>query len=136
MKVMLIIVVLALAGCSSPPEPTPVEFGKVNEIVTPSLPYMADFHGVIPSETNGLGWTFSRTFLTREDFTTPEYYYALAHADRVIVYTSKADLWFQVRDGLKAQGARGVIEWVCQSAFLPEQIKITFIKTRQERKND
>ena len=136
MKVILIIVVLALAGCSSPPEPTPVEFDKSNEVVTPSLPYVADFHGVIPSETNYVGWTYNKTFSKREDFTTPEYYYALAHADRVTVYTSKAALWFQIRDGLKAQGARGVIEWVYQSAFLPEQVKITFIKTQREKKND
>ncbi len=136
MKVMLIIVVLVLAGCSSPPEPTPVEFGKVNEIVTPSLPYMADFHGVIPSETNGLGWTFKRTFSKREDFTTPEYYYALAHADRIVVFTSNAGLWFQIRDSLKEQGARGVVQWIYQSSFLSEQVKITFIKTQLEKKND
>lgn len=136
MKRIFIITILMLSGCSSPPEPTPVEFDKTDEAITPSLPYPADFHGIIPSETNGKGWWYSKTFLQREDFTTPEYYYALAHADRIIVFTDNAGSWFQFRDGLKRQGARGVIEWQYGKTLLPEQVKITFIKTQLERKND
>lgn len=136
MKRIFIITVLMLSGCSSPPEPTPVEFDKADEVITPSLPYLADFHGIIPSETNSKGWVYSKTFSQQEDFTTPEYYYALAHADRIVVFTDNAGNWFRFRDGLKRQGVRGVIEWQFGKTLLPEQVKITFIKTQLERKND
>lgn len=132
MKKIFIITAMMLSGCSSPPEPTPVEFDKANEVITPSLPYLADFHGIIPSETNGKGWEYSKTFSERQDFRTPEYYYALAHADRIVVLTNNAGSWFQFRDALKHQGARGVIEWRYGDTLLPEQVKITFIKTQLE----
>lgn len=136
MKRILLIAALMLSGCSSPPEPTPVEFDKTKEIIAPSLPYLHDFYGVIPSETDSKGWEYSKTFSKREDFRTPEFYYALAHADRIVVFTSNAGLWFQIRDSLKEQGARGVVQWIYQSSFLSEQVKITFIKTQLEKKND
>lgn len=133
MKKIFLIAGLMLSGCSSPPEPTPIEFDKAKEIITPSLPYLPDFYGVIPSKTNGKGWEYSKVFTHKEDFRTPEYYYAMAHADRIVVFTNDAGLWFQIRDSLKLQGARGVIQWVYQRSFLPEQVKITFIKTQMEK---
>ncbi|HCQ0549213.1 TPA: cag pathogenicity island Cag12 family protein, partial [Escherichia coli] len=60
----------------------------------------------------------------------------LAHADRIVVTTHDAGLWFRIRDLLKMEGATAVVEWRNEKSFLPEQGKIVFIKAQNEVKND
>ncbi|ECN4023782.1 cag pathogenicity island Cag12 family protein, partial [Salmonella enterica subsp. enterica serovar Typhimurium] len=84
MKKLVFLLISILAGCSSPPEPTPAQFEKANEVINPSLPYVPDFHGVIKSEVSGKGWVYEITSLSGVQARTPTFYYALAHADRVV----------------------------------------------------
>ncbi|EOS8600450.1 cag pathogenicity island Cag12 family protein [Escherichia coli] len=136
MKKLVFLLISILAGCSSPPVPTPAQFEKANEVINPSLPYVPDFHGVIKSEVSGKGWVYEITSLSGVQARTPTFYYALAHADRVVVTTHDAGLWFRIRDLLKMEGATAVVEWRNEKSFLPEQVKIVFIKAQNEVKND
>ncbi len=135
MKKLVFLLISILAGCSSPPEPTPVQFEKANEVINPSLPYVPDFHGVIKSDVSGKGWVYEITSLSGVQARTPTFYYALAHADRIVVTTHDAGLWFRIRDLLKMEGATAVVEWRNEKSFLPEQGKIVFIKAQNEVKN-
>ncbi|HGY7168169.1 TPA: cag pathogenicity island Cag12 family protein [Escherichia coli] len=136
MKKLVFLLISILAGCSSPPEPTPVQFEKANEVINPSLPYVPDFHGVIKSDVSGKGWVYEITSLSGVQARTPTFYYALAHADRIVVTTHDAGLWFRIRDLLKMEGATAVVEWRNEKSFLPEQVKIVFIKAQNKVKND
>ena len=105
-------------------------------MINPSLPYVPDFHGVIKSDVSGKGWVYEITSLSGVQARTPTFYYALAHADRIVVTTHDAGLWFRIRDLLKMEGATAVVEWRIEKSFLPEQVKIVFIKAQNEVKND
>lgn len=133
MKKLVLIVTLFLVGCSSPPKPTPVQFGKRGaQLVNPTLPLIKEYPGVIPSESNGEAWEYSKAFPLPLNLTAPEAYYALAHADEIIIYTDNPYLWQKIRASLIQQGANGcIIQQQVQTAF-PNHIYISFIKKAKE----
>lgn len=119
-----------LAACSSPPEPTPVDFEKGKSVVInntlPTIPVSTQ--AVIRSETSEKAWTYSATFMWSETAYSPQFYYAIAHADYVVVKAPDAQTWFTVRDWLKNNGMRGVVYFQKKSCFSCDSIEITFNK--------
>ncbi|OZT37335.1 cag pathogenicity island Cag12 family protein, partial [Salmonella enterica subsp. enterica serovar Heidelberg] len=71
------------------------------EVINSSFPYVPDFCGVRTSVVSGKGWAYEITSLSGVQARTPTFYYALGHADRIVVTTHDAGLWFQSRDLLK-----------------------------------
>lgn len=76
---ILVILSLMLAGCSSPPEPTPVEFEKANIAINGTMEVSVS-KKIIPSSLSIGGWSHSFVY-TKDLMPTIDNYYAIAHAD-------------------------------------------------------
>ena len=78
------VAVVALSGCSSPPQPAAVDFDQKPHVVNTSLPRLAVTNEVIKSAQANGPWS-----LTLADFQGDQrsydtaFYYALAHADLI-----------------------------------------------------
>lgn len=78
------VAVLALGGCSSPPQPAAVDFDQKPEVVNTNLPRLVVTNEVIKSAQANGPWS-----LTLADFQGDQrsydtaFYYALAHADLI-----------------------------------------------------
>ncbi|ENQ6875311.1 Cag pathogenicity island protein Cag12 [Salmonella enterica] len=110
LKVSLLAFVIA--GCSSPPPPTPVEWDKKDNAMNSTLPQWGDNHVIVPAETVKGKWT---TMIHAVDFNevvwTPAVYYAVAHSTRVVITAPSSEDYFNTKAWLRQHGAKGVIEY-------------------------
>jgi len=105
-----IIPVLLIGGCSSPPEPTPVEWEEPPAQMNSAFPHWAENDVIVPAPASG-HWSHSITGFTPSYVYPPETFYAVAHASQIVVTTSSGQQFFQAKNWLRKHGAKGVIAY-------------------------
>lgn len=129
MKILfLMLTLLTLTSCASRPQPALMDLDKKSREFNHSSLLNISHIQKINASFNGQKWQYSTFFPATAEQTSPVYYYALANAHRIIIYTDNANFWLMVKNKLKAQGATAAIEWQFKKMFLAKQAQITFIK--------
>ena len=111
-KMTVIILAAIITGCSSPPPPVPVAWDKAAEPLNTRLPQWRDNNVTVPSPTVSGKWTLSVSTHSFHDTTwTPAVFYAAAHSTRIVVSAQSGTDFFNARNWLRQNGAKGVIEY-------------------------
>ena len=111
-KMTVIILAAIITGCSSPPHPVPVAWDKAAEPLNTRLPQWRDNNVTVPSPTVNGKWTLSVSTHSFHDTTwTPAVFYAAAHSTRIVVSAQSGTDFFNARNWLRQNGAKGVIEY-------------------------
>ncbi|RRE25070.1 Cag pathogenicity island protein Cag12 [Klebsiella pneumoniae] len=111
-KMTVIIPAAIITGCSSPPPPVPVAWDKAAEPLNTRLPQWRDNNVTVPSPTVNGKWTLSVSTHSFHDTTwTPAVFYAAAHSTRIVVSAQSGTDFFNARNWLRQNGAKGVIEY-------------------------
>ena len=111
-KMTVIILAAIITGCSSPPPPVPVAWDKAAEPLNSRLPQWRDNNVTVPSPTVNGKWTLSVSTHSFHDTTwTPAVFYAAAHSTRIVVSAQSGTDFFNARNWLRQNGAKGVIEY-------------------------
>lgn len=111
-KMTVIILAAIVTGCSSPPPPVPVEWDKAAAPLNTRLPQWRDKNVIVPSPTVNGKWTSSVSAQSFHDTTwTPAVFYAVAHSTRIVVSAQPRTDFFNARNWLRQNGAKGVIEY-------------------------
>lgn len=111
-KMTVIITAAIITGCSSPPPPVPVAWDKAAEPLNTRLPQWRDNNVTVPSPTVNGKWTLSVSTHSFHDTTwTPAVFYAAAHSTRIVVSAQSGTDFFNARNWLRQNGAKGVIEY-------------------------
>lgn len=111
-KMTAIILAAIITGCSSPPPPVPVAWDKAAEPLNTRLPQWRDNNVTVPSPTVNGKWTLSVSTHSFHDTTwTPAVFYAAAHSTRIVVSAQSGTDFFNARNWLRQNGAKGVIEY-------------------------
>lgn len=111
-KMTVIILAAIITGCSSPPPPVPVAWDKAAEPLNTRLPQWRDNNVTVPSPTVNGKWTLSVSTHSFHDTTwTPAVFYAAAHSTRIVVSAQSGTDFFNARNWLCQNGAKGVIEY-------------------------
>ncbi len=104
---------LLLAGCSSPPEPVAVKWGRPATAMNSTLPQWKENNSVVRAPGRQGEWSMTlRDFQGASGRHGPDVYYAIAHASRIVVASNNSTAWFNTRDWLKAQGAAVPVEFI------------------------
>ncbi|WP_369369462.1 cag pathogenicity island Cag12 family protein [Klebsiella pneumoniae] len=111
-KMTVIILAAIVTGCSSPPPPVPVAWDKAAEPLNTRLPQWRDNNVTVPSPTVNGKWTLSVSTHSFHDTTwTPAVFYAVAHSTRIVVTAQSGTDFFNAKNWLRQNGAKGVIEY-------------------------
>ena len=111
-KMTVIILAAIITGCSSPPPPVPVAWDKAAEPLNTRLPQWRDNNVTVPSPTVNGKWTLSVSTHSFHDTTwTPAVFYAAAHSTRIVVSAQSGTDFFNARNWLRQNGAKGFIEY-------------------------
>ncbi|HBS3655435.1 TPA: cag pathogenicity island Cag12 family protein [Klebsiella pneumoniae] len=111
-KMTVIILAAIITECSSPPPPVPVAWDKAAEPLNTRLPQWRDNNVTVPSPTVNGKWTLSVSTHSFHDTTwTPAVFYAAAHSTRIVVSAQSGTDFFNARNWLRQNGAKGVIEY-------------------------
>lgn len=103
---------LALTGCASPPEPVAVQWENTHRTVNSAIPRWQENNRVVPSPRVAGEWTLKAVDFKGDDGQyDADFYYAVAHANRIVVASHQGEAWFSARDWLQAHGATPVIEY-------------------------
>ncbi|WGL98253.1 hypothetical protein QE177_13945 [Arsenophonus sp. aPb] len=129
MKILfLMLTLLTLTSCASQPQPALMDLDKKSRQFNYSaLLNISHIQKINASSASKQKWQYSTFFPATAEQASPVYYYALANARKIIIYTDNANFWLMVKNKLKAQGATAVIEWQFKKMFLAKQAQITFI---------
>lgn len=100
-----------LAGCSSPPEPLPVEWDKPAVQMNTGLPRWEPDDVVIPSPVVTGHWSQHIARFDPGDMFAPEIWYAVAHSSRVVVSAPDSQRYFMAKAWLRDGGYKGVTEY-------------------------
>ncbi|WP_446906759.1 cag pathogenicity island Cag12 family protein [Klebsiella pneumoniae] len=111
-QIKVIMLAAIVTGCSSPPPPVPVAWDKAAEPLNTRLPQWRDNNVTVPSPTVNGKWTLSVSTHSFHDTTwTPAVFYAAAHSTRIVVSAQSGTDFFNARNWLRQNGAKGVIEY-------------------------
>ncbi|WGM09016.1 hypothetical protein [Arsenophonus nasoniae] len=128
MKIIWFITFMLLVGCSSPPQPTAIDFNvKKAEIINLALPEIKRFEGLIPSKNSGQPWKYTVQRHHLIEFSSLNYQYALAHADVVIIEANSEKIFNRVKSVLIKQGTVSPILYQYRPSLL-SIYRIHFIK--------
>lgn len=107
-----VVLVLLLAGCSSPPPPTPVAWEKPAAPMNSTLPQWSDNNVTVTAPAVTGRWsTVLYAFNDSDTAYSPAVYYAVAHSPRIVVATSGGASFFTAKHWLRKHGAKGVIQY-------------------------
>ncbi|HIB1616934.1 TPA: cag pathogenicity island Cag12 family protein [Salmonella enterica subsp. enterica serovar Muenchen] len=108
----VILLAAIVTGCSSPPPPVPVEWNKAPEPLNTTLPQWRDNNVIVPSPGVNGKWT---SLVSAQNFYdtlwSPAVYYAVAHSTRIVVAAQSGADFFNAKNWLRHNGAKGVIEY-------------------------
>ena len=111
-KLKVIMLAAIVTGCSSPPPPVPVEWDKAADPLNTSLPQWSDNNVIVPSPTVNGKWTSSISAQSFYDtIWTPAVFYAVAQSTRIVVTAQSGTDFFNAKNWLRQNGAKGVIEY-------------------------
>ncbi|HHQ9522456.1 hypothetical protein HRD68_00155 (plasmid) [Yersinia massiliensis] len=103
---------LALAGCSSPPEPVAVKWEAAPTAINSTLPQWRENNVVVQSPNVEGKWSLRLVgFKGDSGSYGPEFYYAVAHSNRIVVVSSSGSAWFKTKTWLQSHGATATIEF-------------------------
>ena len=112
MKKILMISILVLTACSSPPEPPQVEWEKTPEVMNTQIMNWKPTSGVIKSDNINSSWSkVLPGFKPENRLYDDSVFYAVAHSEKIVVRTSSFDSYWSAKDWLRKNGATGVIEY-------------------------
>ncbi|MEQ4676775.1 cag pathogenicity island Cag12 family protein [Providencia vermicola] len=120
-----VLIALALAGCSSPPEPAKVEWSSPATAINETVPRWQNNHIVVPSKNIMGAWSVITPNFNINEIQSTETYYAIAHASHIVIKTSSNKQYFTIKNWLLNNGATNKIEiearktcLLCQSSTL------------------
>ncbi|WP_282677413.1 cag pathogenicity island Cag12 family protein [Serratia marcescens] len=109
--VMMLVCLSVVAGCSSPPPPTPVDWDKTPTAMNGTLPEWRENYVVNPAPHVDGKWSrVIRSFSTDTPYGV-DVYYAVVHSSFVMVTANNADDFFNAKSWLRTHGAKGVIRY-------------------------
>ncbi|EKT1335133.1 hypothetical protein QDW80_004295 [Salmonella enterica] len=112
----ILLPVLLLAGCSSPPEPVPVEWDKPPAQMNTTAPqHIKEASKVIPASKVTERWSRHLIRFTPDTPYLPAVYYTVAHSTTFIVFTPSGAEYFKAKDWLIHNGATGIITYKFKS---------------------
>ncbi|WP_130651537.1 TcpQ domain-containing protein [Candidatus Williamhamiltonella defendens] len=113
MKTKLITVAgIMLAGCSSPPPPPPVNWSGSAVEINSTIPDWKENHVVIPSPVIAGHWAKAMyDFEGEKRNYLPDDYFAVTHANQIVVLSQTSEGYFNAKRWLKTHGAKGVIDY-------------------------
>ncbi|MEZ2576331.1 cag pathogenicity island Cag12 family protein [Buttiauxella ferragutiae] len=107
----LSVLVALLAGCSSAPEPVPVEWDKPADSMNGTLPQWTENNAVIPASMVTGHWSQHIASFNPENIFTPAVSYAVAHSSQVTVSAPDSERYFTAKTWLRQGGYKGLIEF-------------------------
>ncbi|ASG76450.1 Cag pathogenicity island protein Cag12 [Salmonella enterica subsp. diarizonae] len=111
-KIKAIMLVAIVTGCSSPPPPVPVDWDKAAEPLNTRLPQWSDNNVIVPSQTvNGKCISSISAQSFHDTIWSPAVFYAVAHSTRIVVTAQSGTDFFNAKNWLRHNGAKGVIEY-------------------------
>ncbi|EDX0372073.1 Cag pathogenicity island protein Cag12 [Salmonella enterica] len=111
-QIKVIILAAIVTGCSSPPSPVPVDWDKIAEPLNTRLPQWSDNNVIAPSPTVNGKWTSSISAQSFHDtIWSPSVFYTVAHSTRIVVTAQSGADFFNAKNWLCQNGAKGVIEY-------------------------
>lgn len=118
-KSVFICLTLALAGCSSPPEPVAVKWDDPPTTINNTLPQWQENKSVVRSPNVEGEWSLRLAGFKGDSGTYgPDFYYAVAHSNRIVVVSSSGTAWFKTKAWLQAHGATSTIEFYRKNSCL------------------
>lgn len=105
-----VLIALALAGCSSPPEPAHVEWSAPATAINEKAPQWKNNHIIVPSQNTRGQWSIIALNFNLDEVQSTEIYYAIAHASRIVIKTSTNNQYLSIKNWLLKNGAVGKIE--------------------------
>lgn len=131
MKIKLITVAgLMLTGCSSPPPPPPVNWSGTAVEMNSTMPDWKENNVVIPSPVITGHWAKAiYDFDGEKGNYLPDDYFAVTHANQIVVLTQTSAGYFNAKRWLRTHGAKGVIDYqVKQGCLGCSEIDIYFYR--------
>ncbi|EQA6227966.1 cag pathogenicity island Cag12 family protein [Enterobacter ludwigii] len=103
--------VALLAGCSSPPEPLPVEWDKASTVINTDLSDWQPNKIIVPSLAVNGHWSKKIANFKPSNIFTPAVWYAVAHSSQAAVSAPDSQAYFTAKLWLRNGGYNGVIKY-------------------------
>lgn len=103
---------MMLAGCSSPPPPPPVNWSGTAIEINSTMPDWKENNVVIPSPVIMGHWAKAiYAFDGEKGNYLPDDYFAVTHANQIVVLSQTSEGYFNAKRWLITHGAKGVIDY-------------------------
>ncbi|EEE2004512.1 hypothetical protein CI266_004946 [Salmonella enterica subsp. enterica serovar Kotte] len=110
MRKTLLIAAFLLAGCSSPPEPTPVEWDDTPpQQMNTQSPHWKENNTVVPAKDVTEHWSRQISRFNPAIPYVPDVFYTVTHSVKFVVFASNGTEYFKAKDWLIKNGANGTI---------------------------
>jgi hypothetical protein len=110
---------ILLAGCSSPPPPPPVNWSNSAIEINSKIPDWKENNVVIPSPVIAGHWAKAiYDFDGEKGNYLPDDYFAVTHANQIVVLTQTSAGYFNAKRWLRMHGAKGVIDYQVKQGCL------------------